>query len=101
MPVPNQEYNSYFQHFSFVDMIDQFFCLISLKDFSLLEHALEFSILLYFLLLQFAFLALTMHLFCFAFYFPGREKAEAEEESKVCVGQEMAVRQKKTTLWPL
>ena len=98
MSVPNQEYIIYFQLFSFVE---QFFCLISLRDFSLLEHALEFSILLYFLLLQFACLALTKHLFCFAFYFPGREKAEAEEETEVCVGQEMAVRQKKTTLWPL
>ena len=41
-----------------------------------------------------------MHLFCFAFYFPWRSKAEAEEETEVCVGQGMAVRQKKTSLWP-
>ena len=95
MPVPNQEYDSYFQHYWFVDIIEQFFCLVSLKDFSLLEHALEFSILLYFLLLQFVCLALTKHLFYFAFYFPGRGKAEAEEETDVCMGQEMAIRQKK------
>ena len=95
MPVPNQEYDSYFQHYWFVDIIEQSFCLVSLKDFSLLEHALKFSILLYFLLLQFAFLALTMHLFWFFFYFLGRGKAEAEEETEVCVGQEMAIRQKK------
>ena len=61
MPIPNQEYNSYFQHFSFVNMIEHFFCPVSFKDFSLLEYALEFSILFYFSLLQFAFLALTMH----------------------------------------
>ena len=69
-------------------MIEQFFCPVSLKDFSLLEHALKFNILLYFLQLQFACLALTMQLFRFAFYFPRRGKAEAEEEAEVCVDQE-------------
>ena len=74
MPVQNLEYNSYFQHFSVVDMIEQFLMSCQFKDFSLLEHVLEFSILLYFLLLLFAFLVLTMHLFCFAFIFQGGGK---------------------------
>ena len=44
------------------------------EEFLLFGTCLGVQYFVYFLLLQFAFLALTMHLFCFQFYFPGRRK---------------------------
>lgn len=53
--------------------------------FSPLEHVSEFSILLYFLLLQYVFLALTIQLFWFFFIFQGGGKQRRGENRGMCV----------------
>ena len=96
MPVQNLEYNSYFQHFSFVDMIEQF--LMSCQFKGLLPFGtclgVQYFVILFTVTICLSSIDNALILFCF--YFPGRGNAEAEEETEVCVGQEMAVRQKKT-----
>ena len=61
MPVQNLEYNSYFQHFSFVDMIEQFLMSCQFKGLLPFGTCLGVQYFVILLLLLFDFLVFTMH----------------------------------------
>ena len=68
MTVPNQEYNSYFQHFLFVEMIEEFFCLVSLKDFSIWSCiGIQYLVIRFTVTICFSSIDNALILFCFLF----------------------------------